>query len=127
MPITPMRCIDSHPCSSTNRCFSPGNGIASVGNFSVSCSSICCRNSSSRIAVSCPLLIVLVTSLERNYSYNPVWNYLLDRENADRVANTTLMFQISTSLEDDFKLMWYGQHCIARYVHTQRNESDFCL
>ena len=58
------------------------------------------------IIISSPFLIVLVTSLEKNNSNNPVWNYLLDRENLERIVNTTLLFQISSSLEDDFKMMW---------------------
>eukprot|EP01036_Dinobryon_divergens_P022091 gene22091-30326_t len=57
--------------------------------------------------------IVLLTSLEKNNSYNPVWNYLLDRENSERVVNTTLLFQISSSLEDDFKMMWCARYFVA--------------
>eukprot|EP01036_Dinobryon_divergens_P022092 gene22092-30327_t len=56
--------------------------------------------------------IVLVTSLEKNNSNNPVWNYLLDRENSERIVNTTLLFQISSSLEDDFKMMWCARYFV---------------
>jgi len=60
--------------------------------------------------------ILLVTSVEPKDSYNPVWSFLVDKDNIRRIVNTSatvVTYQTSSSTKEDLKTLWCARYFVA--------------